>query len=119
MVGFMIKNIRNLCFIIFILILASTLGFASASSDTAAIDSSGDNLSSIAIVDGDGAGLLEDSNVNLDNDVAGRNSADALSYVLKNKYEVIDEPPKSGKDYNDYLNILRNRKIRYIDNFER
>ena len=57
--------------------------------------------------------------LHLDNDVAGRNSSEALAYVLKNKYEVIDDPPKNGKDYNDYLNILRSKKTRYIDNFER
>ncbi len=57
--------------------------------------------------------------LHLDNDVAGRNSSEALAYVLKNKYVVIDDPPKNGKDYNDYLNILRSKKTRYIDNFER
>ena len=97
MVGFMIKNIRNLCFIIFILILASTLGFASASSDTAAIDSSGDNLSSIAIVDGDGAGLLEDSNVNLDNDVAA-DSKDNDDLTLLGNSDDGDSIYESGND---------------------
>lgn len=57
--------------------------------------------------------------LHLDNDEAGRNSAKALAYVLNSKYEVIDDPPKSGKDFNDYLNILRSKKTRYIDNFER
>ncbi len=57
--------------------------------------------------------------LHLDNDLAGRNSSKALAYVLKNKYEVIDDPPKNGKDYNDYLNILRSKKSRYIDSFER
>ena len=97
MVGFMIKNIRNLCFIIFILILASTLGFASASSDTAAIDSSGDNLNSIAIVDGDGAGLLEDSNVNLDNDVAA-DSKDNDDLTLLGNSDDGDSIYESGND---------------------
>lgn len=97
MVGFMIKNIRNLCFIIFILILASTLGFASASSDTAAIDSSGDNLSSIAIADGDGAGLLEDSNVNLDNDVAA-DSKDNDDLTLLGNSDDGDSIYESGND---------------------
>ena len=103
MVGFMIKNIRNLCFIIFILILASTLGFASASSDTAAIDSSGDNLSSIAIVDGDGAGLLEDSNVNLDNDVAADSKDNDFETLLGNSDGGVH--PTYESDGNDDSNL--------------
>lgn len=39
----------------------------------------------------------------LDNDKAGRNATKALKIVLPNHYEIIDRPPKNGKDYNDYL----------------
>lgn len=39
----------------------------------------------------------------LDNDEAGRNATKALKTVISEKYEIIDRPPKSGKDYNEYL----------------
>jgi len=39
----------------------------------------------------------------LDADSAGRNATKALKIVLSDKYEVIDKPPKSEKDYNEYL----------------
>ena len=39
----------------------------------------------------------------LDNDVAGRNATKALQTVMPKKYEIIDRPPKKGKDYNEYL----------------
>lgn len=39
----------------------------------------------------------------LDGDEAGRNATKALKVVLSDKYEVIDRPPKKGKDYNEYL----------------
>ncbi len=39
----------------------------------------------------------------LDNDGAGREAADSLKNILKNRYEVIDEPPEKGKDVNDFL----------------
>lgn len=42
----------------------------------------------------------------LDNDLAGRNATKALKLVLPKKYEIIDKPPKKGKDYNDYLCYL-------------
>ncbi len=41
----------------------------------------------------------------LDNDKTGRLCANTLKELLRNKYEVFDEPPKKGKDYNDYLCI--------------
>lgn len=48
--------------------------------------------------------------LHLDNDQAGRNATKALIYVLQNRYEVIDNPPKFGKDYNDYLCYVKNEK---------
>lgn len=39
----------------------------------------------------------------LDSDEAGRNASKALQIVLSSEYEVIDKPPKIGKDYNEYL----------------
>ncbi len=39
----------------------------------------------------------------LDNDKVGREATFALMNLLKSKYIVIDEPPKIGKDFNDFL----------------
>lgn len=39
----------------------------------------------------------------LDNDTAGRKATKALKVVLSDKYEILDRPPKKGKDYNEYL----------------
>jgi hypothetical protein len=41
--------------------------------------------------------------LHLDNDPAGRGATRALQAILPKQYEVIDEPPKRGKDYNDLL----------------
>ena len=41
----------------------------------------------------------------LDNDRAGRMATRAISMVLPQGYRIRDEPPKLGKDYNDYLCI--------------
>ena len=41
--------------------------------------------------------------LHLDNDKAGRSATEALKIKLKDKYEIVDSPPKSGKDYNDFL----------------
>lgn len=41
--------------------------------------------------------------LHLDNDSVGRNSTLALKELLSDKYEVIDDPPKVGKDINDFL----------------
>ena len=64
----MIRDIRKLFLIIFILIILSTLGFASASSDSLALNSSVDNQDSIAIDNSDGIDVCEDSNENLDDE---------------------------------------------------
>lgn len=49
--------------------------------------------------------------LHLDNDEIGRKATEQIRNALQDKYEVIDEPPKSGKDYNDYLqNEIRKRK---------
>ena len=48
--------------------------------------------------------------LHLDNDSAGRGASNALLLLLKKQYEVIDDPPKFGKDYNDYLKILKKNK---------
>ena len=48
--------------------------------------------------------------LHLDNDQAGRNATLGLTNAMKNVYEVIDDPPKIGKDFNDYLCYLKNIK---------
>ena len=43
--------------------------------------------------------------LHLDNDIPGRLAAKAIQAVLPTAYTVFDEPPKRGKDMNDYLKI--------------
>lgn len=43
--------------------------------------------------------------LHFDNDIAGRKATKTLEILLKDRYEVVDEPPKSGKDFNDFLCI--------------
>ena len=51
--------------------------------------------------------------LHLDSDLAGRNATTALQFVLKNKYEIEDKPPPSGKDFNDYLcNLLKQKSAK-------
>ena len=47
----------------------------------------------------------------LDKDEAGRKASEALKAVLPAKYEIFDKPPKSGKDYNEYLCELLGIKL--------
>ena len=49
----------------------------------------------------------------LDNDGIGRTATEQIMKPLDGQYELIDEPPKRGKDYNDYLltEIQRRREI--------
>ena len=42
-------------------------------------------------------------NLHLDNDIAGREASKALMEVLSKTYEVVDEPPSQGKDFNECL----------------
>ncbi len=60
--------------------------------------------------------LYNNKNINkiylhLDNDQAGRLATEGLKNSIKNIYEVIDEPPKSGKDFNDHLCHIKGIKI--------
>lgn len=49
--------------------------------------------------------------LHFDNDEIGRKATKQIKEALQDRYTVIDEPPKSGKDYNDYLqNEIRKRK---------
>jgi hypothetical protein len=55
------------------------------------------------------AGFLKDNPqiksiiLHLDNDKAGRLISEVLKIKLKNDYEIVDEPPPMGKDFNDFL----------------
>ncbi len=53
--------------------------------------------------------------IHFDNDNAGRIATQALINSFSDSYKVIDDPPKSGKDFNDYLcNFLKiNRQNNY------
>ena len=41
--------------------------------------------------------------LHFDNDEVGRKASQALQIILSDRYEVIDSPPKFGKDFNDFL----------------
>lgn len=56
--------------------------------------------------------------LHFDNDKAGRLASQALQTVLPDKYEVVDDPPKYGKDFNDFLCIqlgIRKQKERSFE----
>ncbi|MEF2663381.1 MAG: DUF3991 and TOPRIM domain-containing protein [Bacilli bacterium] len=55
--------------------------------------------------------------LHLDNDSAGRLATIALKTVLPKQYEVIDDPPQVGKDFNDFL--CSKVGINYKKNYER
>ncbi len=45
--------------------------------------------------------------LHLDNDEPGRIASRNIREILKSNYVVRDRPPQSGKDYNDYLQLLK------------
>ena len=47
--------------------------------------------------------------LHLDNDVPGRLAAKTIQTILSAQYSVSDEPPKRGKDMNEYLKISKQR----------
>lgn len=47
--------------------------------------------------------------LHLDNDEPGRNAAKTIKELLSGKYVVKDQPPPSGKDYNEYLQSNRDQ----------
>lgn len=57
--------------------------------------------------------------LHLDNDIAGRKAAKALQTILSDKYEVVDDPPKCGKDVNDFLCIKLGISKKHERSFER
>ena len=46
----------------------------------------------------------------LDNDEIGRTATRQIMNALYGQYDLIDDPPKSGKDYNDYLNKEKEKR---------
>lgn len=49
--------------------------------------------------------------LHLDNDEIGRTATKQITEALSSQYTVIDQPPQSGKDFNDYLkNEIRKEK---------
>ena len=54
--------------------------------------------------------------LHLDNDDVGRTATEQIKTSLSDEYTVLDDPPKSGKDYNDYLqNELRKTKRKEME----
>ena len=41
-----------------------------------------------------------------------KKATQALQIILSDRYEVIDSPPKFGKDFNDLLYEIRNLQIK-------
>lgn len=57
--------------------------------------------------------------LHLDNDTAGISSARAIKIALSPYYEVINDPPLYGKDYNDYLlRTLQDNTIKKINDMD-
>ena len=50
---------------------------------------------------------IKQIHIHFDNDNTGRYATKALKIIMSDKYEVIDSPPLYGKDFNDFLCILR------------
>lgn len=57
--------------------------------------------------------------LHLDNDIAGRKATKALQTILSDKYEVVDDPSKCGKDVNDFLCIKLGISKKHERSFER
>lgn len=57
--------------------------------------------------------------LHLDNDIAGRKATKALQTILTDKYEVVDDPPKCGKDVNDFLCVKLGISKKHERSFER
>ena len=54
--------------------------------------------------------------VHFDNDLAGRLGTEAIKNKLSASYEIIDFPPKSGKDFNDFLcEIVKKNEMKGYD----
>ena len=49
--------------------------------------------------------------LHLDNDNAGRSASLSITEQLKDRYEIRNEPPPKGKDCNDYLMHVHNKRL--------
>ncbi len=71
------------------------------------------------------ARLLEESPevrriyLHLDNDQAGRGASEAIRENLQDRFRVLDRPPKTGKDMNDYLRYRLGMQANRKRSFER
>lgn len=55
--------------------------------------------------------------IHFDNDEAGRLATKAIQISLSDRYEIVDYPPKSGKDVNDFLcNYLKEHNKKSYEN---
>jgi len=67
--------------------------------------------------------LKKNQNINkiflhFDNDEAGRLATKTIQNCLSDSYEIIDEPPKIGKDFNDFLcDFLQRKQKNYSKNY--
>ncbi|MDJ0306734.1 DUF3991 and TOPRIM domain-containing protein [Dehalobacter sp.] len=53
---------------------------------------------------------ISEISLHLDNDLAGQLAAKSIQTILPSHYAVSDEPPERGKDCNEYLKVVINRK---------
>lgn len=54
--------------------------------------------------------------LHFDNDYTGKEFANAFSLLLKDNFEVVDEPPPFAKDYNEYLcRVVEERSLRNVN----
>jgi hypothetical protein len=51
--------------------------------------------------------------LHLGNDIPGKMAAKTIQNLLSTDYTVTDEPPKRGKDYNEYLKIVLKIQRKY------
>lgn len=57
---------------------------------------------------------IKELHLHFDNDKAGRIAAESIRTMLGKEYEIKDEPPPAGKDFNDYVCIclgIKQQKI--------
>ena len=63
----------------------------------------------------DGHPDIRTVHLHLDNDEVGRGAAEGIMHGLKDKYQILDEPPESGKDVNEHLlNRIRNSRRKEV-----
>ena len=63
----------------------------------------------------DGHPEIKTIHLHLDNDEVGRKAAEGIRKGLGDRYQVLDEPPESGKDVNEHLmNRIRNTRRKEV-----